>query len=503
MQSRRHIFINALLFRPDGSFAPGSLLVDGDTIADVLPAGETVTGARVVDLGGRTVIPGFVDSHIHLSSLALKRLRIDLAGAGSAADVVARLEAADADGGGAVVGVDWDESAWQNHAFPTRDLLDGVARDRPVYARRICGHVGVANTYLLSRLDPPPEFIDRESGTITESAVELANEICRPPAESFVPAIGAAAADLFRLGITGIHDIVGVREFDSYLDGIRACRAPLRVDALLITGPESFGPLAQKAAGLDGHRFRPAGIKMFSDGSFGGWTAALHSSYSDARTIGEFLLEEDELEATLRSCCDKGIPCAVHAIGDRALRAVLLAISRFPSGGDLFRIEHAELVGWDEMRLLENTRVSVAMQPNFVRNWQQPGGLYERRLGPDRWRRCNPFRTLRDNGVPCMFGSDGMPPGPLYGIGGATGHPVRSERLTLSDALLAYTEAPVSHAGFRRNSGRLSPGFLADLVVLSGDPGAGDPDRLTVEQTIAGGDVVYSRAGLTSGSAND
>lgn len=495
METRIHIYTNARLFQLDGSFAPGSLLVDGDTIADVLPAGETVSGARVVDLGGRTVIPGFVDSHIHLSSLALKRLRVDLAGAGGAGDVVAGLEAAAGDAGdSAVVGVDWDESTWKDHSFPTRVLLDGVSRDRPVYARRICGHVGVANTYLLSRLDAPSEFIDRESGTITESAVELANNICRPPAGSIVPAIGAAAAELFRLGITGIHDIVGTGDFDAYLDGIRACEAPLRVDALLVTGPDEFGPLAQKAADLDEYKFRPAGIKLFSDGSIGGWTAALHSSYSDSQTIGEFLLEERALEAALRSCCESGITCAVHAIGDRALRTVLLAMARFPTDSHLFRIEHAELTGWDELRLLGSTRISVSMQPNFVRNWQQPGGLYERRLGRDRCRRCNQFRTLRDLGVPFMFGSDGMPPGPLYGIGGATNHPVPSERLTLSEAILDYTAAPVTPAGFRRNSGRLAPGFLADLVVLSGDPGAGDPDRLVVEQTIAGGDVVYTRA---------
>ena len=490
----RKLFTNGLLLLPGGSFAPGSLLVEGDSIARVFPDGEPLPDVDTVDLAGRTLIPGFVDGHIHLSALALKRLRCDLAGAGSARGVVERLKAVKTPGEReAVVGVDWDESTWKNKFFPTRPMLDEVDRDRPVYARRICGHVGVVNSVFMALIDPPPGTIDRESGVITEFAVELANKLSRPPAAAIVPAIDEAIAELHRLGITGIHDILGTHFYDAYLDGVRTSRLPLRIDAMLVAGPREYRQLAEKASDIDEDLFRPAGIKLFADGSFGGWTAALNSPYSDSQTIGEFLLDEDELEHTLRRCCAEGISCAVHAIGDRAIRTVLLQMAKFPSNPDLFRIEHAELIGWDELRMLEKTRVFLCMQPNFVRNWQQPGGLYETRLGRDRSRRCNPFRSLRDAGVNYLFGSDGMPPGPLYGAGGATFHPLRTERLSLAETFETYTAAPSRYGNFRRNTGRLERGFLADLVVLSGDTGPGDPDLLEVDITYVGGEPVYRR----------
>jgi predicted amidohydrolase YtcJ len=498
MQFQRHnqLFTNGLLLLPNGSFAPGSLLVEGDLITRIFPEGESLPDVVTVDLAGRTLVPGFVDAHIHLSELALKRQRCDLAGAESAGEVVERLKKAKTPGGReAVVGVDWDESAWKNKSFPTRVSLDEVDRDRPVYARRICGHVGVVNSAFMALLDPSSDYVDRDSGVITEFAVESANQLSRPPATAIVPAVEEAIAELHSLGITGIHDIVGPHSYDAYLDGIHSSSLPLRIDVMLITDPDEFGRLAKKNPDIGGGRFRPAGIKLFSDGSFGGWTAALNSPYADKQTIGEFLLDEDELERTLRRCCDEGISCAVHAIGDRAIRTVLLQMAKFPSNPDLFRIEHAELIGWDELRMLEKTRVFLCMQPNFVRNWQQPGGLYETRLGRDRWFRCNLFRSLHDAGVDFMFSSDGMPPGPLYGAGGATSHPLQAERLSLAETIHAYTAAPSSYGAFKRNTGRLENGFLADLVVLSGDTSSGDPDLLEVDITFVGGKPVYRREG--------
>jgi predicted amidohydrolase YtcJ len=490
----RKLFTNGVLLAPGGRFVPGSLVVEGGVITQVIPAGEIPTdemtsGVELVDLCGRHVVPGFIDSHFHLMALALKRLRCDLGGTSSAGDAVERLVQwlKSADPARPVIGVDWDQSGWDDPSFPTRAMLDAVSEDRPVFARRICGHVGVANGAFLRLLVVPDleEFIDRDAGLVTEDAVYAANRLCAPPDEAIATAVEAAVGELHQLGVTGIHDIVDAYNVDAYLDGVRASRRPIRIDALFHVAPDEFGQLRERSAGIDEDRFRPVGIKVYSDGSLGGRTAAVSSSYADAQSIGEFLLDEEFLARTLRRCCDLGITCAVHAIGDRALRAVSLEMMKFPSDTDLFRIEHAEMAGWDEIRLLGQTPVYVSMQPNFV------GGMYESRLGRERGLRCNRFGALRDAGVPYMFGSDGMPPGPLFGIRGATHHPIEDERLGLTEAICRYTADPARFGAHARDAGELAVGNLADIVVLTGDPSTGDPDVLGVFATYVGGDRVY------------
>lgn len=492
----RKLFTNVLLLTPKGRFVPGSILVDGGIIRSVIPTGSqetTFTDAEVIDLNGRHMIPGFVDAHFHLLSLALKRLRCDLSAAKSASEV--KLLLADwlrvSDPAWPAVGVDWDESAWDQPDFPTRSMLDAIDTERPIFARRICGHVGVVNGAFLALLRGPAGFIDRDSGVITESAVAEATRLSYPAAEAVKPAVEAAIGELHRIGVTGIHDIVEGQYIDAYLDAV--CSSPLgiRIDGLLHVGPDEFGHVRDRTSNIGAGRFRAVGIKLYADGSLGGRTAALHSSYSDAQTIGEFLLDEVALADTLRKCCEGGFTCAVHAIGDRALRTVLLEMSRFPSDTALFRIEHAELTGWDEIRMLEKTPVYLAMQPNFVRNWQQPGGLYSTRLGEDRRCKCNRFGSLRRAGVPFMFGSDGMPPGPLYGLRGATHHPVEEECIPLADALRRYTEAPNRLGAYPRPAGELVEGNVADFVVLGGNPDDGDPDSLRVEETYMDGERVF------------
>jgi len=134
------------------------------------------------------------------------------------------------------------------------------------------------------------------------------------------------------------------------------------------------------------------------------------------------------------------------------------------------------------------------MQPNFVRNWQQPGGLHSARLGESRRVNCNRFASLRRAGVPYMFDSDGTPPGPLYGMRGATHHPVEEERIPLAEAIRCYTATAAGLGAHRRRAGELSAGNGADFVVLAGDPSEGDPDSLRVDETYVGGQCVY-RAG--------
>lgn len=497
------LFTNARFLTPNGDFEDAALLVGDGRIAARVPgpaAGETVgrDGVERVDLGGRWVVPGFVDAHIHLRAVALKRLRSDLAPARSAGDVVARLREHAGRTGGAVVGVDWDETHWADAGTPTRDALDAISRTRPVLARRVCGHVAVANTALLALLgDVVPAFVDAATGRIVETAVERANRVCDPPAEETIPAFEDAIGELHALGITGIHDIVGVSTLDGYLAGVARARAPLHIDALFVATPAEFEDLRARCR-REAPRLRAAGIKLFSDGSIGGHTAAVNEAYADAPTRGELLVEPDALRATLGACAQRGIACAVHAIGDRAVGMVAGAMAGVDGGGR-FRIEHAELIGERELEAVAACGAVLVMQPNFVRNWAAPGALYETRLGERRWRNLNRFATLERRGVDFVFSSDGMPPGPLFGLVGATRHPVPGESITPASALRRYTEGPCRMAGHRRPGGRLEPGAPADLAVLDGDPlsapadGAADAaDRAPrVVATVVGGETVF------------
>jgi hypothetical protein len=500
--------------RSDGEAAAlRAVWMQGDRVVDVTPVEAAPrpgdrSDVRVVSFPGAFVMPAFVDAHFHLLSLAHRSLRCDLSSAHSAADVVAALEtsARERADEAPVVGVDFDESDWRDDSLPTRDQLDSISAQRPVYARRVCCHVGVVNTALLRRLRSSGRFVDRASGRIVENAVFEANRLTRPPAAAQVGAIDGAIAHLHSLGVTAIHDIVDPETLGVYVEGLSASSRPLRIDAYLHAPAEAFDRARDRLLPLRRRGVRAMGVKIFADGSLGGRTAALNGRYADGDGDGELLVETDALRAELEACALRSIACAVHAIGDRALHGVLDAMERVSArypGRARFRIEHAEVIGPEEMKRCERLRVPLVMQPNFVRNWGGEDGMYASRLGRERWTRHNPFASLARANVPLVFSSDGMPAGPLFGLRGATHHANARERLSPAQAFYLYTRAAADVLGSwdepdgdeeRPAEGRIAPGARADLVVLSGNPLLADPDRLVVLATIAGGVEAFRSA---------
>ena len=489
---------------------PGAVWIENGRIADVTdaenaPKPGTRPDVDVLHYPRGYVMPAFVDAHFHLLSLAHKSLRCDLATTLSAAEIGERLaDYARAQGGAtALVGVDFDESEWRDKALPTRAQLDSISHDRPVYARRVCCHVGVANTALLNRLESPKRFIDRDSGRIVEDAVFEANRLTKPPAAAQVNAVDGALAHLHALGITAIHDIIDPETLDVYVEGLQASKRPLRIDAFLHAPAEEFETLRNRLIPLAKRGVRAQGIKIFSDGSLGGRTAALHAPYADGPGNGELLVDQEALQAELEACAVRSIACAVHAIGDRALRTVLDAMAvvakRYPHHAR-FRIEHAEVIGEREMELCRELRIPLVMQPNFVRNWGGEDGMYENRLGHERWLCHNPFASLTRSDIPFVFSSDGMPAGPLFGLRGATLHANASERIGPAEAFYRYMGAAADvFAGWEEDAvrtPRVTPGARADLVVLSAHPLLTDVDRVRVEATIADGTMAYRAPAL-------
>jgi predicted amidohydrolase YtcJ len=488
----------------DGRFEAAALLVAGGRIAEVLPrATETAFFDRadvdVVDLARAWVVPGFVDTHLHLRTLALKRARCDLSGARSSEELAAALarHAATGTGEGTVHGVDWDESGWQRAEFPTRVQLDAAVPDRPALARRVCGHVAVANSAFLrllaSSADPPPSrFVDTGRGLLTEDAVWEANRLAAPPSADVAASFAGAVAQLHALGITAIHDIVTPGSFDEYVRGLETA-GPLRIDGLVVGDAEVLDDIRRRSEHLGTDRFRAVGVKCFADGSLGGRMAALRSPYADGATRGELLLNEDNLRATYRECAARAVVCAVHAIGDRAVAAAVAARRGIAGEDWQLRIEHAEVLDGDLVEAIAAAGIFLSVQPNFIRNWGGEGGLYAQRLGPQRWAMTNPLRTLESAGVAFAFGSDGMPPGPLFGIGGAVRHPVPSQSLAPTSALARYTGAGGEIPGHECDGGVIERDRRADFAVLSANPLLADPDGVNVRATVVGGEPVFEQ----------
>ncbi|HET6463405.1 MAG TPA: amidohydrolase family protein, partial [Candidatus Krumholzibacteria bacterium] len=316
-----------------------------------------------------------------------------------------------------------------------------------------------------------------------------------------IEAVDGALAHLHSLGITAIHDIVDPGTLDVYVEGLRSSRRPLRIDTFFHVPASEFATAREQLGTLRERGVRALGIKIFSDGSMGGRTAAMHERYADGDGNGELLVEPKALQAELESCARQNIACAVHAIGDRALRTVLDAMAaakQATMSHARFRIEHAEVIGPKELERCRELRIPLVMQPNFVRNWGGEDGMYEERLGHERWLTHNPFASLTRAGVPFVFSSDGMPAGPLFGLRGATLHANATERIGPGDAFYRYTAAVADvfaeweeGAVGAPNTAAVKPGARADLVVLSAHPLLTDVDRVRVEATLADGVAVH------------
>jgi predicted amidohydrolase YtcJ len=283
----------------------------------------------------------------------------------------------------------------------------------------------------------------------------------------------------------------------AFLRAFQKGRMDRRLRIVFCPEVEMLGPLA--ARGLQtGHGdgwLRFGGVKLFSDGSIGAGNAALSTPYS-AGGLGALNYEDETLRKWIHDADQAGWQTITHAIGDRAIEQVLRVHGSVALDPALrHRIEHFELPNDEQIERTAAGALCVCVQPNFTANWSGPGGLYDERLGSARDRRSNPLRLLRDAHVPLAFGSDGMPPGPLYGLHAAVNAPFELQRVTLDDALDGYTHGGATFEFEEDEKGSLDPGMLADLVVLDRNP-YGAPERLAdraIEMTFVGGQLVYSR----------
>ncbi|WP_135807059.1 amidohydrolase [Halorussus marinus] len=456
---------------------------------------------EVVDLGGRTLLPGFIDAHTHLQHLGRSLVYADLSGADSPADAVERVaDAADTDREW-VLGFGYDESTWDDSRYLTRADLDRVSEERPVAAFREDMHIAAVNSVALDRYgdEMPDADVKAEggepTGVIVEEAVDVVYEAIEPDAAEMRELLEAAQREANRKGVTGVHDMVRnsrapevYREMD--LDDDLSLRVRLNywsdhLDALIETGLRTNHGSEFVAVG---------GVKTFTDGSLGGRTAKLSEPYADADgETGQWVVDPESLRAFVEEAADAGYQLTAHAIGDEAVREVLAAYDDTDDPGEArHRVEHAELTDDDALDRFADSGAVASVQPNFLK-WAREGGLYDDRIGTERRERSNRYADMLEAGVNLAFGSDCMPLDPLLGIHQTVNAPADCQRLSVTEAVRAYTGG-AAYAGFDEDRlGTVEPGKRADFTVLERSPWDHPEtiEDIDVAMTVVDGEVVY------------
>lgn len=473
-----------------------ALAVVGGRIAALGDDARRMEGphTRVVRLGPRCLMPGFVDAHNHFVSYGLRLMRLDLARVRSKEELLAAVKerAGMTPADGWIVGHSWDETLWSDAQLPTQEELDRAAGGRRTLLARVDRHGGLATSAALAEVGlsgAGPFVVEHEYGRLIAKTT--------PTLPTLVKGIAAATRRAHELGVTSSHVICGGDDFLALQAAREAGALGVRVSCY-VEEPKLEAAMALGARrGLGDAWIRLLGLKLYADGSFGSRTAAVSFDYADASPAsrGMFLHPEGRLAELVRSAKAAGLQVAVHAIGDRTARLVIDAFERARvTPADRARIEHLELVDDADMRRAATMGVVASVQPNFTGEWGHPGGMYERRLGWDHARRLNRYAAYQAAGLPLAFGSDDMPLGPLYGIASAVGAPEKDQRVHVEEALRAYTAGAAWAAFAEDEVGTLREGMRADLVMLDADPrAAADLAKLHVAMTVVDGRVVHER----------
>jgi len=501
----------------------GKILLVGDSAAVARLAGSST---RVVDARGGMIMPGFADGHTHFISGGFQLASVDLRDAATPQEFVRRLKAyaATLKPGEWIVGGDWDHTLWPGQPLPRRDWIDSVTPRNPVFVNRLDGHEALANTAAITAAHvtkdtptPPGGEILRDRtgepmGIFKDQALDvIGRAIPEPAPEQRDSALARALAHAASLGVTatafmsaGPADLASFRRLEG------AGRLTMR--AALYFPLAYWREVAEtvKAHGAGDDWVKIGGLKGFMDGSAGSRTAFFFEPYSDSAGYrGLMQNTEQEMRTWIGNADSAGLQIAVHAIGDRA-NALLLdiydSVARLHGERDRrFRDEHSQHLRPADIPRFGKIGVVASMQPYHAID---DGRWVEQRIGPERIKTTYAFRTLLDTHAHLAFGSDWTvaPLDPILGVYAAVtrrtldgknpGGWVPDQRITVGEALQAYT-AGNAYATFDEGKrGTLAPGRWADIVVVDRNLFTMPPDsldRARVRVTIVGGKVVYEK----------
>lgn len=455
--------------------------------------------AERVDLGGKTLVPGFCDSHLHLYMYGAGLLRTaDVMGVASLGELFAKLadHAARYDGP-FLLARGFDQSKLAEGRFPTRKELDAISPTRPLLLTRICGHAMVVNSAARALVtDAERRAGDPETGLYTETAItpfyQLIPALTETEGEE---AVLHAARVALASGITSVGTLLDTPEqLGAYARLRRRGQLPIRVTGM----PPQASCDILHAHGI-GTTFgdswlKLGGAKFFSDGSLGAYTALMAEPYAATGECGTRIYDPEVLKLRCAELQKKGFQIVIHAIGDQAVRESLDAIE-FALGDEdntfhRHRIEHTSILPPDLQARMAQKKIIAAIQPQFVTSDTWTG----ERIGEERAQHAYPFAAMRAAGIPLALGSD-CPVEKLDAflcLNAAVNRHAWSPEggLTVDQALYDYTVG--SHYSLHNDHqlGRIAPGYLADFVTLSTPPSPENLLTLKAEQVYVAGQKV-------------
>jgi len=435
-------------------------------------------GGEVVDLGGKTVLPGFIDSHMHLNSLGQSLKMLNLKGTKSIEELKRKLEEyAEKTSTSWILGFGWDQE--ELGRYPTRKDLDEVVDNKPVLLYRTCFHAAVLNTKAIEIVGlDEDEDADPETGIVKENALEKVRDVINETLtlEDYKHFIEEGAKFVLSQGVTAVGFVsVNEKSLRALLELDNKERLPIRVFVYL--NPSLLKEL--KGLGLTkkvgSSRVKIMGIKVLADGSLGARTAWLSKPYADAPTTGHPNISKEELEEIVREARQLDLQMAVHAIGDKTTDMILDVYEKFR--GERNRIEHASILREDQIKRMKELGVVASVQPRFViSDWWAV-----RRVGEERAKWIYPFKSMLKQ-IVIGFGTDSPiePVNPWETIYAAvtrgkfenveTYLHTKDECLSLEESLYSYTygSAYIMHA--EDDLGTLEEGKFGDFVVVDKDP---------------------------------
>ena len=508
-----------------------AVAVIGDRIVAVGASAEIdrwrAPQTKIVDAAGKLLLPGFNDAHVHFVDGGASLDQVQLTDAPSQAEFVKRIaaQAGKMPKGEWMLGGDWDETKWNPAQYPTSSVIDAVTPDTPVFLERYDGHMGLANSLAMKLAgvtaktpDVPGGVIVRDdqgnpTGLFKDAAVAYIRKAIPPMTHAQrIRVIKRALDYAASLGVTSVqHMNPGHADLAAYSELQERGELTARIYAApLETGWQDYAKIGLRHAWGSSY-LRLGAIKGFADGSLCSRTAYMFEPFNDDPNNRGILSDEmhpvEGMRSRLMKADAAGLQICVHAIGDHAISIVLDIYSDIVKANRQrdrrFRIEHAQHMAAKDFERFAKLKVIASVQPSQA---VDDGRWAEARIGHDRASRTYAFRTFLDNGVPLAFGTDWpvISLDPVLTIYAAVTratldgkHPdgwFPEQRLTVAEAVEAYTMGSAFAEFQEKDKGSITPGKLADMVILSDDIFKIRPElirKVKVETTIVGGRIVY------------
>lgn len=483
------------------------LLIENGLIKGIYAPNE-INLKRRVDLNGKFILPGFIDSHVHLIPSCINEFSINLEKAKSIDEVLELIKAKRKENPSTnmIIGSRLTEFSLKDKRLPTKEDLDKVANDIPVFLSSIEFHTVTVNSFALHKLKLPLSISNIKKDEFNQPTGQMVNNasiIARKKMYEMVSenklkkGFNKVYNKIIKNGITSLIAIEGGYLFhNKHVDFLLKNKDRYDIDIDILFSTTDIEKV--KAYG-----FNKIGGDIFFDGSFRSRNAKISESYLDAENeTGKLFFSFEEIENLIEDSIKENLQISIHAVGNVGIKKLLDAyenvLKNYPNNNFRHKIEHFELPDFCDIKRAKKLGLILTMHPSYESFFREKGGMYHKRLGKERSLMTNPFRKIFDEDIIVAAGSDShiLPLNPLVGIHSAVNHPNTKSQISVFEALKMYT-INGAYSNFEEDiKGTIEKGKKADLVILSENPLGVDKEdikNIKILKTIKDGKIIYSR----------